>query len=345
MNNTPWRITFDTNPDDCNLKCIMCEEHSPYSTRQSARIECGNPPRRMDIRVIERVLEELRDNPPKEIIPSTMGEPLLYADFDRIVELCHRYGIRLNLTTNGTFPKRGVVEWARVILPVGSDVKISFNGVTAETQESIMHNVRFQSVLDNIQRFVLMRDEMAASGANYCSVTLQLTFLEQNLLEIPEVVRLAAQLNIDRIKGHHLWVHFSEMREQDLRRSPASVGCWNETVKLCQAAAEQTPRPNGARVRLENFALLEFNPQQTVAEDSECPFLRREAWVNHAGRFDPCCAPDERRKSLGHFGMVQEQGFLKIWNGQTYHTLTEGYRSHPLCQNCLMRRPKESGAA
>ncbi len=24
----PWRITFDTNPDNCNLKCIMCEEHS-----------------------------------------------------------------------------------------------------------------------------------------------------------------------------------------------------------------------------------------------------------------------------------------------------------------------------
>jgi hypothetical protein len=26
-----WRITLDTNPEDCNLKCIMCEEHSPYS--------------------------------------------------------------------------------------------------------------------------------------------------------------------------------------------------------------------------------------------------------------------------------------------------------------------------
>ena len=27
----PWRITFDTNPDDCNLRCIMCECFSPYS--------------------------------------------------------------------------------------------------------------------------------------------------------------------------------------------------------------------------------------------------------------------------------------------------------------------------
>jgi MoaA/NifB/PqqE/SkfB family radical SAM enzyme len=64
----------------------------------------------MDIRVLEQVLEELKDHPPREIIPSTMGEPLLYQDFDRIIELCRLHGIRLNLTTNGTFPRRGVLE-------------------------------------------------------------------------------------------------------------------------------------------------------------------------------------------------------------------------------------------
>ena len=37
----PWRITFDTNPDDCNLHCIMCEDHSPFSTTQSDRISAG----------------------------------------------------------------------------------------------------------------------------------------------------------------------------------------------------------------------------------------------------------------------------------------------------------------
>ena len=39
----PWRITFDTNPDDCNLHCIMCEDHSPYSTTQSDRRKLLRP--------------------------------------------------------------------------------------------------------------------------------------------------------------------------------------------------------------------------------------------------------------------------------------------------------------
>ena len=29
--NKPYRITIDTNPDQCNLNCIMCDTHSIYN--------------------------------------------------------------------------------------------------------------------------------------------------------------------------------------------------------------------------------------------------------------------------------------------------------------------------
>ncbi|NGX37680.1 MAG: hypothetical protein K1000chlam2_00842, partial [Chlamydiae bacterium] len=48
----PWRITFDTNPDDCNMRCIMCEEHSIYSSCQIDRKAEGRPRRRMDIKLM-----------------------------------------------------------------------------------------------------------------------------------------------------------------------------------------------------------------------------------------------------------------------------------------------------
>ena len=133
----PWRITFDTNPDDCNLRCIMCEDHSPYSTTQPDRRKAGLPKRRMDIGLIRRVLEEARGTPLREIIPSTMGEPLLYRHMDEIIDLCVEYGVMLNLTTNGTFPKKGARAWAERIVPVTSDVKISWTGSTKEPQEKI----------------------------------------------------------------------------------------------------------------------------------------------------------------------------------------------------------------
>ncbi|MCB9797805.1 MAG: glycosyltransferase, partial [Alphaproteobacteria bacterium] len=112
----PWRITFDTNPDDCNLHCIMCEEHSHMSTLQAERKAAKRPPRRMDVALIRRVLEDSAGRGLREIIPSTMGEPLLYKDFEEILSLCRAHGVMLNLTTNGTFPRLGARAWAEKIV-------------------------------------------------------------------------------------------------------------------------------------------------------------------------------------------------------------------------------------
>ena len=131
----------------------MCEDHSPYSATQSERREAGRPRRRMDIDLLRRVLAESKCTPLREIIPSTMGEPLLYRHFDDIIDLCAEYGVLLNLTTNGTFPQRGARAWAERIVPVTSDVKVSWNGASKETQERIMLGSNWEAVLENVRTF------------------------------------------------------------------------------------------------------------------------------------------------------------------------------------------------
>jgi hypothetical protein len=49
----PWRITFDTNPDTCNLRCIMCEEHSPHSPLQIPQGGRQGRPRLMPIELLD----------------------------------------------------------------------------------------------------------------------------------------------------------------------------------------------------------------------------------------------------------------------------------------------------
>jgi MoaA/NifB/PqqE/SkfB family radical SAM enzyme len=337
----PWRITFDTNPDDCNLRCIMCEEHSPYSTLQSERIQAGRPKRRMDIALIRRVLDESQGTPLREIIPSTMGEPLVYRHMDEIIELCAQYGVKLNLTTNGTFPGRGAQAWAERIVPVASDVKISWNGASKETQEAIMLGTRWERVLENVRTFIRVRDAHAAAGVNICRVTFQLTFLESNVGDLAAIVQLAASLGVDRVKGHHLWAHFEEIKPLSMRRSPEAILSWNEAVQVAYEAAEQHRLPNGNKVLLENIFPLEQGAELDSAPGAVCPFLGKEAWVSALGRFDPCCAPDAQRRTLGEFGNVQEQSLYEIWQSPAYLKLLDTYREHPLCQGCNMRRPEQ----
>ncbi|MBO1350617.1 MAG: glycosyltransferase [Hormoscilla sp. GUM202] len=333
----PWRITFDTNPDDCNLHCIMCEEHSPYSSLQQQRREAGKPRRRMDIDVIRKIMAESAGTPLREIIPSTMGEPLLYQHFEEILDLCQKYGVKLNLTTNGTFPGRGAKAWAEKIVPVTSDVKISWNGASKETQESIMLGTRWERVLENVKEFTAARDRHAESGGNWCRVTFQLTFLETNLEELAEIVKLAASLGVDRVKGHHLWAHFDEIKSLSMRRSAEAIARWNQAVAAAQTAAERYRKPNGERVLLENIFALDPNEPQEIAPDAVCPFLGREAWVSAEGRFNPCCAPDALRRTLGEFGNLNSQGIWQIWQSQAYQQLCSTYQNHSLCQGCNMR--------
>jgi len=335
----PWRITFDTNPDTCNLKCVMCEEHSPHSRLQLDRKNEKRPRRVMPFEMIERVVADAAPQGLQEIIPSTMGEPLLYQHFEKILDLCTRYGVKLNLTTNGTFPRLGAEAWAERIVPVTSDVKVSWNGATKATHEAIMLGSNWEKVVDNVRMFIAVRDAHAATGGNRCRVTFQLTFLESNTHELADMVRLAVQLGVDRIKGHHLWAHFDEIKSESMRRNPDAIERWNRAVFAAREAAAERLLPNGKPILLENLFLLDSTANEDLAPGGPCPFLGQEAWVSAVGRFDPCCAPDAQRRTLGELGNLSEQGLMQIWNGQDYRELTSTYRNRRLCLGCNMRKP------
>lgn len=340
----PWRITFDTNPDTCNLHCIMCEEHSPHSPLQILRKKEGRSHRLMPFEMIERVIADAVPHGLQEIIPSTMGEPLLYSHFEGILGLCQQYGVKLNLTTNGTFPRHGASAWAERIVPVTSDVKISWNGATKATHEAIMLGSPWETVVDNVKDFIAVRDAHATSGGNRCRVTFQLTFLEANVDELADMVRLAVRLGVDRVKGHHLWAHFDEIKDQSMRRSPAAIERWNKAVLEARKAAAEHILPNGQHILLENIFMLDVSTAENIAPGGPCPFLGQEAWVSAVGRFDPCCAPDVQRRTLGEFGNLHDMDFMNIWNGDTYRELTSTYRNRRLCLGCNMRKPA-GGAA
>jgi glycosyltransferase involved in cell wall biosynthesis/MoaA/NifB/PqqE/SkfB family radical SAM enzyme len=320
----PWRITFDTNPDTCNLHCIMCEQHSPEAPKKSSK-------RIMDFSIIEKTVNEALPLGLKEIIPSTMGEPLLYPYFDNILDLCKETGLSLNLTTNGTWPKRTAFEWGKLILPVASDVKISWNGANAETQESIMQGSKWSQRVEDLLSFLSVRNEINTKA----TITLQVTFMESNLHELEQLVKWAIEIGFDRVKGHHVWTHTPKLESLSLLRDEDSRRRWNHTVKKITKLANDHP------IRLEHFTSVPLKPDHFTSKLSKCPFLGNEAWIDTSGNFAPCCAPNEERKSLGEFRSVKDIELKQIWSGEPYQLLLQSYRTRPLCMSCTMRQSKE----
>ena len=60
------------------------------------------------------------------------------------------------------------------------------------------------------------------------------------------------------------------------------------------------------------------------------------------GRFDPCCAPDIQRRTLGELGNLNDTSIREVWNGPAYRLLTASYRTRGLCLGCNMRKPVEA---
>ena len=331
----PWRITFDTNPDDCNLHCIMCEEHSYYNKRRNKR-------RLMEFRLIEKVIKNSIDFGLTEIIPSTMGEPLLYPRFENFVNLVKRNNLKINLTTNGTFPRLSVKNWGDLILPVASDVKISVNGATKETTEALMAGIDFKKQFSNISEFVRLRDRIAANGLNHPTVTFQVTYMEKNLEELPDLLKIAIKMDIDRFKGHHIWITHPELKNESLKRNRDSVKRWNDTVEKLRKIADEYQLMDGRKIRLENLYKLPYgNAYFTSSKSWFCPFLGREAWIAWDGTFNVCCAPDNLRKTLGYFGNVNESNLNDLWNGVNYNGLVRNWGNYNVCKNCNMRKPEK----
>lgn len=334
-----FRITLGTNPEDCNLSCVMCEEHSPYSSfKQDLFAATGIRRRLMPKELIENLFEQASEFGVQEIIPSTMGEPLLYEHIDLIYDLAECSGIKINLTTNGTFPRRSIEEWGALIIPHTSDVKISWNGATAETYGQIMRGGNFRRALHQLKAFIAYCDKYYKETNYYCHITLQLTFISHAMHEIPDIVRLANTLGVDRIKRHHLWVHFEEIKSYAIPSNPEYCKQWNRYVIDSYNVAKHSLKPDGNQIILENIHPLDEHKSQ-VQEDTLCPFLGRELWISATGVISPCCAPDNLRRSLGDFGNIYQTSLKEVLTSPKYIELQQNYQQNPLCKNCNMRRP------
>jgi len=134
------RITFITNPHSCNQSCDICfSKQAPLD---------WEPVQEMDFAIVEKVVNAFLPLGLKEIIPSTIGEPFLYSHFEDFLLLAKKANVKVNITTNGTFPNGGLKKWLPLLLPVLSDIK--FSAMHGKIPSSIFTgaNVSIQATLD-----------------------------------------------------------------------------------------------------------------------------------------------------------------------------------------------------
>ena len=302
----PSKLTFQTT-DVCNLSCGHCQ--IPTRLKQAAM-----EPRMLD-QLAAQLLPDLI-----ELHPTNLGEPFAWPHFRRLCADLHEHGVVLDLTTNGTLLTAARIEW---IAPIARDVKISFDGATPETFERLRRGASFDAVCSSVSALV---QRLARVRVRRPVVALQMTLMRDNVRELPELVRLAHRLGVDRVKAYHLFSFRPELDEQSLMGDLG--GYEQEILPRTLALGEelgvdlQLAEPSGG------------TKEGLAARTCHLPW--HESWIDVDGSVLVCHS---------HGGEVAGRldDFKAAWSGPLYRSVRSGFaegRPNGACNGCGMNLAK-----
>lgn len=276
------RLTLLTNPDECNLHCPLC-----FLKQRAGVSRYGEMPLERALTAIEKYGAE-RDAQGRrllrEVVPSTMGEPLLYSGFGELLQYCVKVGIKVNLTTNGTFPGawKQESEMERLLVAC-SDIKVS-------TLSCEMGGMESGLWLENVEGLLASRLRLIKAGLRTVStVSLQVTVHRENLDRLEEILRWAESAGVQRIKWNP--VVFLPEAPLDLRNR------FGVDEKNLEDLAQEFVAGRLRSSKLENAGSLFFERSAGLCpvggRCDDCPFTD-EVWVWPDGHEDHCPNPARR---------------------------------------------------
>lgn len=307
----PCKVVLQTT-DRCNLDCVMCQ--IPRERKRAS----------MDLGLMERVADELFPTL-IELHPTNVGEALVWPHFPALCATMARYGVLLDLTTNGMLLEGRLLD---AVEPIARDVKFSFDGANAATFERIRRGASFERVCRNVRETAHRLDGQRNGRA---VVALQMTILRSNVDELPDLVRLAAEIGAGRVKAYHLFSFTPEMDRESIAGEPA---LWEPRVAEALRVGEKV----GVDLQLAEPLL-----RGAVSEDlrpNVCHLPWHESWIDLDGAILAC---HSHRGDVA--GNVMSEPFLVAWNGDLYKRLRRGWaegRPGWSCAGCGMAWAKSA---
>lgn len=307
----------------CNLRCRMCAV--PFREDGPERGVAAMP---FDdyVRLIDG-FEGLR-----ELHLQGLGEPLMHPRFFDMVRHAAARGIAVSLNTNLTLlTERRARECASCGLAV---IHVSIDGATAATYERIRVGARFDKVLRNLRRLVAA---IGATPGARPALRIVTVLMRDNLAELPDIVRLAADVGVPSVFVQRLAHDFSEAA-LPARYAPMRDFVAAQTTEALPAAdverafARARAAADDCRVSLR---LPRIDAAATPVNPRGCDWPITGAYVSWRGEAMPCCmvgTPDR-----ANFGSMLDHGPAAVWSGAAFEDFRARLASGDppdLCRGC-----------
>ena len=284
----PRRLVFELT-NACNLNCVMCG-------RNAANFK----PTVFDMDVF-RSFEPIMDYA-EEVTLMGWGEPTIHPHFNEMLEIINRHSARKYFCTNGMNLKK----IKNAIFDYNVDVfAVSLDGATDETNGRIRRGSKIDVIKEDLKDIVRIKKER---GLKYPWINFVFCAMRSNIKELPDLVRLAAEIGIDEVKVVYLTVFEESLLHETLWGHEKLVrNVFNEAIQLGESL--------GIVLKLPHYV------GEDIAGDKmhkDCFVSWRDFFLGSDGFVRPCMSTP-----IHFFEYNKNVDFMEMWNSKEY----QEYRS------------------
>lgn len=264
-----------------------------------------------------------------------LGEPTMHPRFFDMVAWASARGLVVSTNSNMTlWSERRVAQCLDSGL---AELHMSLDAATPAIYESIRVGAYFPKVIRNVRR--VMRARAAAGSA--LRVRIVTVLMRENLADLPNLVRLAADEGVAALFVQQLCHDFDEATLPSQYR-PMRLFIDRERlvprdaprVEAIFAEARDTAATLGVDLRLPRR-----NGAGAPRASPRCDWPWRGAYVSYSGASMPCCmvgTPDR-----ASFGNVVDEGVEAVWSNDAYRRFRQELASDrppAVCSACALYR-------
>ena len=311
----------------CNLLCTTCP-------RTYAELE---PPADMSWDLFKSIVDQIPAL--QRAVLHGVGEPMLVKNLPRMVRYLKDRGTYVLFNTNGTVLNE---RNGRALIEAELDeLRVSLDAANAASFRAIRGKDYFNRILKNVRAFRALQER---EGHEKPRVSAWLTGLRETIEELPEFVKVAAEIGVKEVYLQRL-VFFNENAIGHARPDQALYEQMTRDESELIEQASALARSLGMTFSASGAA---SEPGMSLKRETDAsPWsLCRRPWTvmyfTANGRALPCCiAPFSQRGYENYtLGDATQQSLREIWNGPAYREFRDALLSNQppaACANCGLR--------
>jgi MoaA/NifB/PqqE/SkfB family radical SAM enzyme len=308
----------------CNLLCETCPR----------TFEALEPPADMSWALFTRIVDQVPGV--ARAVLHGVGEPMLVRELPQMIRYLKDRGIYVLFNTNGTLLRPA--RFPELIATGLDELRVSLDAADAATYRIVRGKDFFGRIVRDVRK---LTQYQAETGALTPRVSLWLTGLKETVQQLPEFVRLAADMGVREV---HLQRLVFDESGFGMARAESSLF---EQTRAEEQAAIEAAQALGAELGVTLDASGATEPGASLKKQSDQPWSTcRRPWslmyFTAHGRALPCCiAPfSARGYDTYTLGDATQQTLREIWNGAAYQDFRAALVSDAPpkpCQGCGMR--------